>query len=264
MIEATTLKQLEAPFAEVGWKVQATNAAKDKGMVVAYIDARDVARRLDECGLEWSDSYTIHAMSGTQWIVECRLTVNGVTRVDVGTGEGDEAAKSAYSDAFKRAAVKFGVGRYLYDIPTAWMPIEHKQLTKESLEKLNSAYQRKYGAKPQAQQQQTQQAIEPAPAPQPAKPATRITPEQLKAIATALRHAGFDGQTEQERADARWFLAHVLGVESIPDVKQLSGEQAQVLTELMGNWDGGKYRSTEQQLAPLIEGWYHARAKQAS
>jgi hypothetical protein len=43
----------------------------------------------------------------------CHLTVDGITRHDVGEGEG----KGLVSDALKRAAVKFGVGVSLYAIP---------------------------------------------------------------------------------------------------------------------------------------------------
>lgn len=42
-----------------------------------------------------------------------------------GAGQSDiEAEKGQYSDAFKRAAVLWGVGRYLYDLPNTWFPIE--------------------------------------------------------------------------------------------------------------------------------------------
>ena len=42
-------------------------------------------------------------------------------------GAGDtavEADKGALSDAFKRAAVRWGVGRYLYGMPSPWVGIE--------------------------------------------------------------------------------------------------------------------------------------------
>jgi len=51
-------------------------------------------------------------------VVECTLTVLGVSKVDVGFGED---AKAAFSDAFKRVGVKFGIARYLYDLPKVWV-----------------------------------------------------------------------------------------------------------------------------------------------
>jgi hypothetical protein len=50
--------------------------------------------------------------------VRCRLTVFGVTREDVGEGEDP---KAAFSDAIKRAAVHFGVGRALYAMRAPWL-----------------------------------------------------------------------------------------------------------------------------------------------
>ncbi len=50
--------------------------------------------------------------------VKCRLTVLEVTKEDVGEGD---SLKAAFSDALKRAAVKFGVGRYLYRLEKQWV-----------------------------------------------------------------------------------------------------------------------------------------------
>jgi hypothetical protein len=42
-----------------------------------------------------------------------------------GAGDTDvEAEKGALSDAFKRAAVRWGVGRYLYGLPSPWVEVE--------------------------------------------------------------------------------------------------------------------------------------------
>lgn len=113
---------LLAPFpAEmVGWKAQATTRDGSRAMAVAYVDARCVQDRLDEVvGPEnWSDAYTVLDSSANAVVVACRLTVLGITKEDVGTGED---AKAAYSDAFKRAAVKFGVSRFLYSLPKRWV-----------------------------------------------------------------------------------------------------------------------------------------------
>jgi hypothetical protein len=44
-----------------------------------------------------------------------------------GAGDSDvEAEKGAVSDAFKRAAVKWGVGRYLYDLDSPWVALEKR------------------------------------------------------------------------------------------------------------------------------------------
>jgi len=48
--------------------------------------------------------------------VECTLTILGISHADVGTPSQSEELKGAYSDALKRAAVKFGIGSYLYEL----------------------------------------------------------------------------------------------------------------------------------------------------
>ena len=90
---------------------------------MAHIDARDVMNRLDDVvgAGNWSDEYQASAIGKG---VECRLTVLGVSKVDVGIPSDTEPEKGAYSDALKRAAVKFGIGRHLYDIDTQWLPFD--------------------------------------------------------------------------------------------------------------------------------------------
>lgn len=105
---------LRRPFtpAAVKFKVQAT-WPKDNptgGLIVGYIDARLVVERLNLVLPHlWHDEY--EPLGGKHLI--CRLTVDGITRQDIGEGQG----KGLYSDALKRAAVKFGVGVSLYAIP---------------------------------------------------------------------------------------------------------------------------------------------------
>jgi hypothetical protein len=117
---------LDAPFED--WEVRTRKG--DKGnRELAYVDASTVANRLDEVlGPEsWSDDTVLYGD-----IAVCRLTVtipDGPTIVRSGIGGyihtstdaklADPAnlaayrAKAAASDAFKRAAAKLGVARYL-------------------------------------------------------------------------------------------------------------------------------------------------------
>jgi hypothetical protein len=115
------LEQLRKPFpaSKISFKCQTKPNEKGNSLVVAYIDARDVMERLDDVvGPDWSDRYE---KAGTERGLVCYLTVGGITRADVGADDNEnEPAKSAFSDAFKRAAVKFGVGRFLYDLPKMW------------------------------------------------------------------------------------------------------------------------------------------------
>lgn len=113
---------LRRPFtpAAVKFKVQATWPTG--ALIVAYIDARLAVERLNKvCPHLWHDAY--RPIGNRQmW---CDLTVDGITRADVGEGEG----KGLVSDALKRAAVKFGVGVSLYAIPK--MTVENNLLKRK-------------------------------------------------------------------------------------------------------------------------------------
>src|SRR5208283_5312845 len=56
--------------------------------------------------------------------LRCRIGEAWVEKVDVGGASGQpdpgDRRKAAFSDALKRAAVKFGIGRYLYRLPNQW------------------------------------------------------------------------------------------------------------------------------------------------
>lgn len=114
------------------WRIEALSRDKKRALVVPYVDARTVLDRLDRVvGPEgWQDAYEVLA-DGERAVrdergerrerlveVKCRLTVLGVTKEDVGEGD---SLKAAFSDALKRAAVKFGVGRYLYRLEKQWV-----------------------------------------------------------------------------------------------------------------------------------------------
>lgn len=106
---------LAAPFAPQEVKVRSY-----AGRQLHYITARTVMNRFDTVlGPEnWWDEY----LPGENSVL-CRLTIRMpdgslLTKADAGgyagmADSGDDD-KSGYSDAFKRAAVKLGVARYLY------------------------------------------------------------------------------------------------------------------------------------------------------
>lgn len=123
------LSDLHKPFPPeaVSWRVGSTTKDKSKGLALAYIDARDVMKRIDEvCGAHgWQDRYEFH---GTRTIcyLSIRIGDEWITKAD-GAGDSDvEAEKGSISDAFKRAAVKWGVGRYLYDLESPWVELDTK------------------------------------------------------------------------------------------------------------------------------------------
>ncbi len=108
------------PPSKVSWRV--ARVVDDKGetgkaQVLAYIDARDVMERLDYiCGLDgWQCRYS-HTANKTVCDIGIKINGEWLWKSD-GAGDTDvEAEKGALSDAFKRAAVRWGIGRYLYDL----------------------------------------------------------------------------------------------------------------------------------------------------
>jgi hypothetical protein len=60
-----------------------------------------------------------------------------------------EAEKGALSDAFKRAGVRWGVGRYLYEVHAPWLELDAKKNIREidyaKLAQLHEEYARKAG-----------------------------------------------------------------------------------------------------------------------
>lgn len=124
------LERLSAPFPPeaIHWRAQQVferNGAFS-ALALAYLDARDVMGRLDEVvgPANWTDYYEESARGR----VICKLSINvegqWVTKSD---GAGDtavEGEKGGISDAFKRAGVKWGIGRYLYDLGNTYGPCE--------------------------------------------------------------------------------------------------------------------------------------------
>ena len=123
-------KGLREPFdpADVDFRVQGrANEQTGRAQVVAYIDARMVQDRLDEVvgAGNWSFDWTpVVIDKGEVMVTKGTLTILGVAKSDVGTASNFEQSLGAVSHCFKRAAVHWGIGRYLYDLPMNWVQVE--------------------------------------------------------------------------------------------------------------------------------------------
>lgn len=127
------LKELtqELPYK---WRVQSFSAYKAQATCVAYIDSRDVQDLLDKvCGPEnWQDEYyqvknTMCCKIGIAIPVmnpehDKQIGYSWVWKSDGGTETDVESEKGELSDAFKRAAVKWGIGRFLYTMGMKYIP----------------------------------------------------------------------------------------------------------------------------------------------
>jgi hypothetical protein len=113
----------EIPFK---WRVQSAN--QYGATCVAYIDARDVQDLFDEvCGPEnWQCRFSEH--KGNLFCeIGVRVKENEecwVWKSDCGTESQVEKEKGEASDSFKRAAVMFGIGRFLYSKAVVKLPVK--------------------------------------------------------------------------------------------------------------------------------------------
>ncbi|MCE7980553.1 MAG: hypothetical protein DYG89_05120 [Caldilinea sp. CFX5] len=143
------LDELSKPFhpSRITWRPGALTGKKDKALALAYADLRAYQNRLDEvCGMDWSVSYT-------PWgdRIICHLTINGITRSSTGEADSDSerseiAGTSAEAQAFKRACAMFGLGRYLYSLPSLWVEYDapNQRFTEKSKARLHSIIAQHY------------------------------------------------------------------------------------------------------------------------
>jgi hypothetical protein len=168
---ANTLRALKQPVdqrfvkAREGWTDRQGNMH-----MVEYVEWHTVADILDRVAPTWSHAVRDVKQVGDIVAVTAAITIDGVTREGVGTGtaESEMGIKKAEHDALKRAAVKFGIARELY------------QRESEVIEK--------QGAAPQAGQF-------------PRDPLAKsmsdlVTPKQLGMIRALAREAGVDVDEE--------------------------------------------------------------------
>lgn len=145
---------LKRPFTakEIEWRVLITTKDKAKGQVAAYVDSRAIQRRLDKViGREnWQNSFTVtQGKNGENTIYVCELKIyypernEWITKSD-GAGSTDiEPVKGGLSNAFKRSASMWGIGRYLYDLDGIWVALKDgKYIADSEFGKIDAAYAR--------------------------------------------------------------------------------------------------------------------------
>lgn len=127
------MKQLQEPFdpLEIEWRVGVTNADKTKGLALAYVTNRAIMNRLDDvfgC-FGWKNEFK--EWHGKSQLCGISILHDGewITKWDGADDSNIDATKGGLSDAMKRAAYQWGIGRYLYSLPDVWMPLEMRGKT---------------------------------------------------------------------------------------------------------------------------------------
>ncbi|MET3349003.1 UNVERIFIED_ORG: hypothetical protein ABID57_000672 [Arthrobacter sp. UYEF1] len=235
-------KKLSAPFPaeDIEWRVQQSGVKNGKGwaLVLAYVTNRAIQQRLDDVvsPANWKNEYSKAPDDGVLCGISIRVkgdTVTGgggdeaiqynaewVTKFDGAENTQVEAVKGGLSGAMKRAAVQWGVGRYLYQLESNFVSVEDNgdnyinikyQETKGGADKYLKGYwsapklpEWALPAKPEAAAPSKQ---EPVPAPS--------EPEKPKLISQAqfaelMQIAKMKGHTDKAKAIA--FLKEATGL----------------------------------------------------
>lgn len=141
------------PSGVISWRQDGKPTARDGrhyARFVCYIEANTVRERLDSVVPgEWDLTLELLPQTGNEsgdndasCAFKARLQVLGVIREDVGTGRD---YKSASTDAFKRAAVRFGIAHELYAYEQNWVEVDGDGKYAKPMEDPAQAYAKRYG-----------------------------------------------------------------------------------------------------------------------
>lgn len=141
------------PATDISWRQDGRASQRDGkfyARFVAYVDANTVRERLDgvvpgEWDLTLELLPALPMEDGEQnCSFKARLQILGVIREDVGTGRD---YKSAATDAFKRAAVRFGIAHELYAFEQNWVQVESDSKFAKPIEDPATVYARRFGTR---------------------------------------------------------------------------------------------------------------------
>jgi hypothetical protein len=131
----STLKEMFAslkkafPSSSIEWRLGTMNNDKSRGRALPYLTFQAVADRLDEVVGEenWKAEYVAGPAGGV--VCKLALRINGEWIVkENGAGNTEmEGIKGGLTDAFKRAATMWGVGRYLHAYNALWVEVDSQK-----------------------------------------------------------------------------------------------------------------------------------------
>lgn len=124
-MDSSKLKQLQKPL-PLKWRVRSAYPTKVNPthvILVGYVDSRQVQELLDEVvGPEnWQDEY-FECKNKQFCRIGIKINDEWIWKGDSGAETSTEAGKGETSDAFKRAAVKWGINRTGYKVGEVKLP----------------------------------------------------------------------------------------------------------------------------------------------
>ncbi len=116
------------PEADVSWRPLVYTRDRKRALVVAYVSNRAIMDRLDAvCGPEnWKNTFRKGPDGGVICGISIRIHGEWVTKWDGAENTDVESVKGGLSASMRRAAVQWGIGRYLYRLPRVWVPVDEK------------------------------------------------------------------------------------------------------------------------------------------
>ena len=133
--------RLKAPFdpSDIEFRVGSTTRDKSKGLALAYVTSRAIMDRLDSVlgPTEWQNEVKI-CDDGVIATLTIRVGGEWIMRQDGAQFTNIEAFKGGISDALKRVAVLFGIGRYLYSLPQEWVNLDNGRMSATTIKNLRA------------------------------------------------------------------------------------------------------------------------------
>lgn len=139
-VEVINVRELEAElkkpftFEEIEWRIGSSfeRNGEVKALALPYVTSRAIMDRLDAVfGLDgWEDEYQSWGNNAQLCAITVRIGDRFIKKWDGAESTDIESVKGGLSNALKRTAVKFGIGRYLYSFDPIWVRCEIKGKTK--------------------------------------------------------------------------------------------------------------------------------------
>lgn len=126
------MEQLQKPFPaeDIEWRVQRVVKVgnQPKAIVLAYVTNRAIQNRLDKVfGIgNWKNEFKEWRDTGVLCGISVKIGDEWVTKWDGAEETQIEAVKGGFSGSMKRAAVQWGIGRYLYNLEEVWVDIKDR------------------------------------------------------------------------------------------------------------------------------------------
>ena len=184
-------QKLQAPFHpdDIEWRVQRESRDGSSVLVLAYVTNRAIMARLDAVftPFGWQNSFHEGPQGGLICKIGARANFNNepgewIWKEDGAENTQVEAVKGGISSAMKRAAVQWGIGRYLYNLTDNWVKLHGSKPATNSQGQQPGYHKGKHWPIPDLPSWATPQAVAaPVPVPQ-------AEPKSPQTISSKQRH----------------------------------------------------------------------------